>query len=127
MKIDDYEFVCTLDIHKKLLKNDKILYGYFDKCDCVYANSGWFYKSLNDINELFSICKSSISRSKQRMIYYGLIKIRKYYNKNGHRGIDYIHVNTLSEILEHLKLDSNTIKDQNRIENRLNYLKATIN
>lgn len=115
MRMEEFELICTLDIYKKLYKNDKILYSYFEKCDCVYGKSGLFYKSIKDLSKIHGICKSSISRSKQRLIYYGLISIVKHYKNNGHRGIDYIHVNSLSEIYEHLKKDTENFKDQTRI------------
>ena len=125
MRIDELEFVYLLDTYKKLQKNDKILYSYFEKCDCI-SKSGLFYKSIEELSTLHNICKSSISRSKQRLIYYGLIKIQKHYNRNGHRGIDYIHVNSLQEIYEHLNKDVSNFKDQNRILNSLKLIEPKL-
>lgn len=76
MRMEELEFICLLDIYKKLPKNDKIIYGYFEKCDCVLTKSGWFYKSIKELSSLHGMCKSSVSRSKQRLIYYGLIQVK---------------------------------------------------
>lgn len=125
MRIDELEFVYLLDIYKKLQKNDKIIYSYFEKCDCI-SKSGWFYKSIKELSILHSICQTSISRSKQRLIYYGLIQIKKHYNYNGHRGIDYIRVNSLQEIYKHLNKDVSNFKDQNRVLNSLKFIEPKL-
>jgi hypothetical protein len=119
MKIETYETLCQLDTYKKLYPNDKILYSLLEKYSCIYGCDEWFYKSIENLSKVSGICKSSISRSKKRLIYYGFIKIKKYYTQNGHRGVDYLHLNTLKEVLEHLQKDISNSKDINRLINTL--------
>lgn len=126
MKIETYETLCQLDTYKSLHSNDKILYGLLEKYNCVYGCAEWFYKSVKELSKMSGICESSISRSKKRLIYYGFIKVKKHYNHNGNRGVDWIHLNSLEEVSIHLQQDISNSKDVNRILNTLKLIDSKI-
>lgn len=106
MKQSDYENICRLDIYKHLKSKEKLVYTVLDKYHHVYGSIEWIYISQERLHELCSIAKSSISEIKQKLLYFGLIKIKKCYKHNGNRGIDNIHLNSLEEILEVLQKES---------------------
>jgi hypothetical protein len=116
MKIETYELICQLDAYKFLHPKDKIIYGFLEKYHCVYGCPEWFYKSIQELSDVAGTSKSSTSRSKKRLIYNGLIKVKKYYSQNGNRGVDYFHLNSLEEIMENLQKDVANTKDINRLK-----------
>jgi hypothetical protein len=116
MRIETYEIICQLDVYKNLKPFAKILYSLLEKYNCTYGCSEWFYKSVAELAKISGTSKSTVSRSKQSLIYNGLIGIKKHYTLNGNRGNDYFHLNTLEEIYEHLQKDVANAKDINRLK-----------
>jgi hypothetical protein len=116
MKIETYETLCQLDCYKSLYPNDKIIYSLMEKYNCVYGCPEWFYKAVQELSKVSGISASSVSRSKNRLLYRGLIKVKKHYTQNGNRGVDYIHLNTLEEVYAHLQKDVANNKDINRLK-----------
>ena len=116
MKIETYEIICQLDVYKKLKPFAKVLYSLLEKFNCIYGCAEWFYKSVAELAKFSGTSNSTVSRSKQSLIYNGLIGIKKHYTQNGNRGVDYFHLNTLEEIYEHLQKDVANAKDINRLK-----------
>jgi predicted transcriptional regulator len=119
MQIETYETLCQLDVYKDLYALDKVIYGIIEKYHCVYGSPEWIYKSVKELSKVSGTSTSSVSRSKKRLLYYGLIQVKKHYSHNGNRGIDWIHLNTLDEVYEHLKKDVANSKDLNRLKPRI--------
>lgn len=116
MKTEEYKNICKLSIYKKLTPSERHIYGTLNMLDCSFGNKGNFYKSRKDLCELTNFNKGTISRAKQKLIFYGFIKVNKFYNHHGNRGSDNFTMCSLKDILETLKKDINSNKsDINRI------------
>lgn len=118
MIYNDYLILVTLDCYKKLSKNANSLYYILTKLNSCFGNKEYFFLNSKEISKLLNKSLRTFSRAKKELIYWGLIKIQKRYDRNGNRRYDNYHICSISEILFTLKKDNlQNEKDINRIKN----------
>jgi hypothetical protein len=115
MKLQEFNFICTLNIYNHLSANARHLYLYLDKLHCCFNYSDWFYISQKNLCEYLKISRSTLYRITLELIYYGFLQTRHCYKFSGKRKADEYHLNSIIEILEETKKDINNEKDLNKI------------
>ncbi len=115
MKLQEFNFICNLNIYNNLSANSRHLYLYLDKLHCCFNYSEWFYISQKNLCKYLKISRTTLYKSVLELIFYGFINQRHCYNYKGQRKANEYHINNVLEILEEIKKDKNNEKDINKI------------